>query len=159
MSDSLPPHGLQHARPLCSLVNISSKKSFCLSLNNLTVIKQQKMNRKKCPILQIIWGLFKPHWRRQWHSTPVLLPGKSHGWRSLVSYSPWGHSRTQLSDFTFTFKPHTFSLNWLWFNRHLPLRRKAMTNLNNILKKSPLLQTIIWDLFKPHTFSLNLFMI
>ena len=28
--------------------------------------------------------------RREWHLTPVLLPGKSHGWRSLVSYSPWG---------------------------------------------------------------------
>ena len=30
------------------------------------------------------WG------RRQWHSIPVLLPGKSHGLRSLVGYSPWG---------------------------------------------------------------------
>ena len=28
--------------------------------------------------------------RRQWHPTPALLPGKSHGWRSLVGYSPWG---------------------------------------------------------------------
>ena len=28
--------------------------------------------------------------RRQWHSTPVLLPGKSHGQRSLVGCSPWG---------------------------------------------------------------------
>ena len=28
-------------------------------------------------------------WRRQWHPTPVLLPGKSHGWRSLVGSSPW----------------------------------------------------------------------
>ena len=27
---------------------------------------------------------------RQWHPTPVLLPGKFHGWRSLVGYSPWG---------------------------------------------------------------------
>ena len=27
--------------------------------------------------------------RRQWHPTPVLLPGRSHGWRSLVGYSPW----------------------------------------------------------------------
>ena len=26
----------------------------------------------------------------QWHPTPVLLPGKSHGWRSLVGCSPWG---------------------------------------------------------------------
>ena len=29
-------------------------------------------------------------WRRQWHPTPVLSPGKSHGWRSLVGCSPWG---------------------------------------------------------------------
>ena len=26
----------------------------------------------------------------QWHPAPVLLPGKSHGWRSLVGCSPWG---------------------------------------------------------------------
>ena len=31
------------------------------------------------------------HRRRQWHPTPVLLPGKFHGWRSLVGCSPWGH--------------------------------------------------------------------
>ena len=29
-------------------------------------------------------------WRRQWHPTPVLLPGKSLGWRILVGCSPWG---------------------------------------------------------------------
>ena len=29
--------------------------------------------------------------RRHWHPTPVLLPGKSHGRRSLVGCSPWGH--------------------------------------------------------------------
>ena len=28
--------------------------------------------------------------RRHWHPTPVLLPGKSHGRRSLVGCSPWG---------------------------------------------------------------------
>ena len=27
--------------------------------------------------------------QRQWHPTPVLLPGKSHGWRNLVGGSPW----------------------------------------------------------------------
>ena len=41
--------------------------------------------------------------RRQWHPTPVLLPRKSHGWRSLVGCSPGvAKSRTRLSDFTFT---------------------------------------------------------
>ena len=41
-------------------------------------------------------------WRRQWHPTPVFMPGKSHGWRSLVDYSPWGHeeSDTQPRDET-----------------------------------------------------------
>ena len=42
-------------------------------------------------------------WRRKWQPTPVLLPRKFHGWRSLVGYSPWGRkSRTQLSDFTYS---------------------------------------------------------
>ena len=31
------------------------------------------------------------NWRRQWHPTPVLLPGKSHGQRSLLGCNPWGH--------------------------------------------------------------------
>ena len=34
--------------------------------------------------------IYTHNWRRQWHPTPVLLPGKSHGWRSLVGCSPWG---------------------------------------------------------------------
>ena len=45
--------------------------------------------------------------KRQWQPTPVLLPRKSHGWRSLVGCSPWGaKSWTQLSGFTFTFHFH-----------------------------------------------------
>ena len=28
---------------------------------------------------------------KQWHPTPVFLPGKSYGWWSLVGCSPWGH--------------------------------------------------------------------
>ena len=59
------------------------------------------------------WLLSKTsyHRRRQWHPTPVLLPGKSHGWRSLEGCSPWGrwgsdtterlHFHFPLSLFTF----------------------------------------------------------
>ena len=32
----------------------------------------------------------KTPWRRKWQPTPVFLPGKSHGQRSLADYSPWG---------------------------------------------------------------------
>ena len=39
--------------------------------------------------------------KQQWHPTPVLLPGESHGWRGLT-----GCGRTRLSDFTFTFHFH-----------------------------------------------------
>ena len=36
--------------------------------------------------------------RRWWHPTPVLLPGKSHGWRSLVGCSPWGHKESDTTE-------------------------------------------------------------
>ena len=36
--------------------------------------------------------------RRQWHPTPVLLPGKSHGRRSLVGYSPWGREEKDMTE-------------------------------------------------------------
>ena len=50
--------------------------------------------------------------RRQWHPTPVLLPKKSHGRRSLVA-AVHGvfKSRAQLSDFTFTFHFHALEKN------------------------------------------------
>ena len=38
------------------------------------------------------------HWRRKWRPTPVFLPGKSHGQRSLVGYSPWGHKESDASE-------------------------------------------------------------
>ena len=37
-------------------------------------------------------------WRRQWHPTPILLPGKSHGQRSLVGCSPWGHEESDTTE-------------------------------------------------------------
>ena len=46
--------------------------------------------------------------RRQWQPTPVLLHGKSHGWRSLVGYTihRLAKSWTRLSNFIFTFHFH-----------------------------------------------------
>ena len=38
------------------------------------------------------------YWRRQWHPTPVLLPGKSHGRRSLVGCSPWDHWGSDMTE-------------------------------------------------------------
>ena len=36
--------------------------------------------------------------RRQWHPIPVLLPRKSHGWRSLVGCSPWGREESDTTE-------------------------------------------------------------
>ena len=44
----------------------------------------------------------KTAWSRKWQSTPVFLPGKSHGQRSLAGYSPWDHKEL---DVTYTKLP------------------------------------------------------
>ena len=36
--------------------------------------------------------------KRQWQATPVLLPRKSHGWRSLVGYRPWGREELDTTE-------------------------------------------------------------
>ena len=37
---------------------------------------------------------------RKWQPTPVFLPGDSHGQRSLVGYSPWGHKELDMPEVT-----------------------------------------------------------
>ena len=39
-------------------------------------------------------------WRRQWHPTPVLLPGKSHGQRSRVGCCLWGRTESDTTEGT-----------------------------------------------------------
>ena len=48
----------------------------------------------------------KISWRREWQPTPVFLPGKSDGWRSLVGYSPWGGKESDMTE-------------WLHFQFHI----------------------------------------
>ena len=45
-------------------------------------------------------GLQNQCQRKQWHPTPVLFPGKSHGWRSLMGCSPWGHTESHTTEAT-----------------------------------------------------------
>ena len=63
-------------------------------------------------------------WRRQWHPTPVLLPGKSHGWRSLVDCSPWGWIE---SDTTEQLHFH-FSLSCIGEGNGNPLQCSCLEN-------------------------------
>ena len=51
-------------------------------------------------------------WTRQWHPTPVLLPGKSLGLRSLAGCSPWGHCESDTTEqLHFHFSFSTF-MHW-----------------------------------------------
>ena len=62
--------------------------------------------------------------RRQWQPTPVPLPGKSHGWRSLVGYSPWS---PQESDTTERLHFH-FSLSCIGEGNGNPLQWSCLEN-------------------------------
>ena len=42
-------------------------------------------------------GIYLPK-ETKWQSTPVFLPGKSHGWRSLVGYCPWGRKKLDTTE-------------------------------------------------------------
>ena len=52
-------------------------------------------------------------WRRKWQLTPVPLPGKSHGQRSLVGYSPWGHKESDTTE-------------WLHFHFHFHAQAQSL---------------------------------
>ena len=56
--------------------------------------------------------------RRQWHPTPVLLPGKSHGQRSLVGYSPGGCKESDTTEGL----PFHFSLSGIGEGNGNPLQ-------------------------------------
>ena len=42
--------------------------------------------------------MYSAYQRKQWHPTPVLLPGKSHGWRNLVGRGPWGREESNTTE-------------------------------------------------------------
>ena len=78
-----------------------------------------------CKFISGIIYIFHPAFRRrQWHPTPVLLPGKSHGRRSLVGCSPWGRKE---SDTTERLHFH-FSLSCVGEGNDNPLQCSCLEN-------------------------------
>ena len=70
-----------HSIPSCD----SSKQAFEPSSGAFTPFFQT----------QVLGGVLR---RRQWHPAPVLLPGKSHGQRRLVGWSPWGCKESDMTE-------------------------------------------------------------
>ena len=73
------------------------------------------------PVCYVFLALLR---RRQWYPTPVLLPGKSHGRRSLVGFSPWGREE---SDTTERLHFH-FSLSCIGEGNGSPLQCSCLEN-------------------------------
>ena len=51
----------------------------------------------------------KVPWRRKWQPTPVFLPGKFHGQKSLVGYSPWGHKESDTAEHACRLDTYTYA--------------------------------------------------
>ena len=78
-------------------------------------------SRNICILMIILPGTIR---RRQWHPTPVLLPGKSHGRRSLVGCSPWGRYESDMSERLY----FHFSLSCIGEGNGNPLQCSCLEN-------------------------------
>ena len=52
----------------------------------------------QCKRYRFLPWVGKTHWRRKWKPTPVFLPGKCHGHRSLAGYSPWHCKESEMTE-------------------------------------------------------------
>ena len=94
-------------------VPILGLTAFCLKLLSLScfieecvgdsLVAQMVNNLLQCGRPGFDPWLGKVSWRRKWQSTPVFLPGKSHGQRSLAGYSPWGRKELDTTEHTHVF--------------------------------------------------------
>ena len=69
---------------------------------------------KNLPAMRETWARFlgqvrKIPWRRAWQPVPIILPGESHGQKSLEGYSPWGCKESDMNEWLNT-HTHTHTL-------------------------------------------------
>ena len=67
-------------------------------MKSLEIKNPYNWNNLQLILVCLIFFCFICTWRRQWHPTPVLLLGKSHGRRSLLGCSPWGHYESDTTE-------------------------------------------------------------
>ena len=84
----------------------------------------KKGNAKECSNYHTIALISHASRRRQWHPTPVPLPGKSHGRRSLVGCSPWGLEESDPTEQL----PFHFSLSCIGEGNGNPLQCSCLEN-------------------------------
>ena len=84
-------------------------------------------------------------WRRKWQSTPVLLPGKSHGQRSLAGCSLWGHKESDMTE--------RLQFTSLWILRVWYGTWYKISTINTWMNDSQLCGSISWPVVCWESFS------
>ena len=87
------------------------------------VVKTLPANRHRSSGFNLWVG--KISWSRKWQPTPLFLPGKSHGQKSLAGHSPRGHKESDTTEYTHT-HTHTHHSFFFFFNFHLGFPGCAM---------------------------------
>ena len=82
----------------CSLPGSSIHGIFRATVLEWGAIAFSYNNPRRCILSSVLTHTYPLFRRRQWHPTPVLLPRKSHGWRSLVGCSPRGHKESDTTE-------------------------------------------------------------
>ena len=60
----------------------------------------------------------KVPWGRTWHPAPIFSPGKFHGQRSLVDYSPWGHKESSTTEYACMHAHMCIAAKWINHSGH-----------------------------------------
>ena len=76
----------------CAMMPGSRLPQWLSWLKNLPASTGHAGNEGSIPC---VW---KIPWRREWLTSPLFLPGESHGQRSLVGYSPWGRKELDTTE-------------------------------------------------------------
>ena len=79
---------------MCKLLKSESRKQPLWPWVTVFHLSQDRSSQE----LRSNLGCPNKHWRRKWQPTPVFLPGKSHGRRNLVGYSPWGCKESDMTE-------------------------------------------------------------
>ena len=112
--------------PLISLIDKgrNNRQRWCLKPDSVGLPRWLSGKRIRLPMQEIWRRGFNPWvrkvpWRRRWQLTLVFLPGKSHGQRSLVDYSPWGGRESETNAHTLSTLQFVFQDNSLVCFSHL----------------------------------------
>ena len=80
-------------------VQFSSAAQSCLTLCDPWITaRQASLSITNSRNIASLKADLRLYWRRKWQPTPVFLPGKLHGWKSLAGYSPKGHKESDTTE-------------------------------------------------------------